>query len=99
MAGSTVLTPELLALAGITSGGLYDMLVGKTAAQARPQLETILQLVPAAVSIQRRGVFDYSVDGQSIKVDFSQLETALRMVQRLASTGGGPVSIRVRFAS
>jgi hypothetical protein len=99
MAATTVLSAELLAAAGVpTAGTLYPLIVGRTAGDARETLETILQVAGINRAIGTAGIVRYSVDGQSADYSLSEIDAALRLCRRLASTGGGPVSIRVRFA-
>ena len=98
MAAHTVLSAEILAAAGVLStGNVYSLIVGRTAKQAQATLETILTMAGINRAIGTAGIVKYSVDGQSVDYSVGEIESALKLCRRLASTGGGPVSLPMRF--
>jgi hypothetical protein len=95
MAGSTILTAQLLGLAGVT-GDLLALLTDKTIREAVPILEAIAAGKLAGVVI-RGDRISYSVDGQTSTFSVDQIRNAIAELKRLAGNGGGPVFSRVVF--
>lgn len=88
MAASSVITTTMLAIAGVT-GDLATMLVGKTVAEARDDLDTIFALIAAGTAVRNGPLVSYTVDGQSATMDIAKLEAARDLIARLAAVGGG----------
>lgn len=99
MAASTVLTSQLLALAGIT-GDLATALLDKTAAAVADDLRTVLRLKGISEAIDAGSVSSYTIGGRSVSTSMDLIEKALRLVDALASSGGRVgVSVGMEFSA
>lgn len=99
MAASTVLTSQLIALAGIT-GDLATALVDRTAAAVADDLRTILRLKGISEAIDGGAISSYTISGRSVATSMDLIEKALRLVDALASSGGRVgVSVGVEFSA
>lgn len=95
MAGSTVLTAELLGIAGVT-GALLAVLTGKTVREAVPIVEAIAA-GKAASAVLRGDRVSYSVDGQTSTFSAAQMDGILAFLRKMAQDGGGHVQVPVIF--
>ena len=98
MSASTVITSLHLTAAGITDAALVAALNGLTVAAAADLFQTIYQLAMANGAIARKGVVRYTLQGQSTEFDASQLESVMKLLATMRSSGRGGLMIPARFS-
>lgn len=97
MAASTIITAELLALAGIT-GTWAVALSGKTKAEAAALYLDVVELAIAHSQASRRAVVKYTLDGQYIETSMDEAAKLCAFLRRMKSTSAGHTRMRIRFA-
>lgn len=97
MAASTIISDAILGLSGITDTAMRAAITGKTIAEAAATYLDIIQLGIAEAYRLKRGVVSYAIDGQSATMSIQDADRLVAFLTRMRSTGGGPVSMRVRL--
>jgi hypothetical protein len=96
MAASTVITSDMLALAGVT-GAVATALSGKTIAEAADLLLDVVRLSIANARLTAKDVVSYTLQGQSVTTSMDDASKLVDFLVKMKSAGRGPVILPIVF--